>query len=318
MNIKQSENYFVDVYIEPHKIDDHTKIYEKRLEFTGLELIRGIISAGMPNVYLTKSARPDRKEEIAFKIKMFETFVRSINGALAFDQDKKKYLDSTEVGAINYWIGMILITVLGQKEYHYEFMVHLSMIQLFSSKISINKKSYFSANGKICFKSPDLLAVNHSLTQYGVFESKGYWTYSKKAVESGYIQAKSIKKINGSKPAHSLVVLTQTGDRKILMIKKDPAGEGVELNVDPDVLFLYHFLPIVELIGELEPENQNNRMTGTWMHHGEKYRISLPMGLYERLSRPIEQKSDWLNKISEPYSLAEMCREQKELLRIEV
>ena len=49
MNIKQSENYFVDVYIEPHKIDDHTKIYEKRLEFTGLELIRGIISAGMPN-----------------------------------------------------------------------------------------------------------------------------------------------------------------------------------------------------------------------------------------------------------------------------
>ena len=47
MNIKQSENYFVDVYIEPHKIDDHTKIYEKRLEFTGLELIRGIISAGM-------------------------------------------------------------------------------------------------------------------------------------------------------------------------------------------------------------------------------------------------------------------------------
>lgn len=29
MNIKQSENYFVDVYIEPHKIDDHTKIYEK-------------------------------------------------------------------------------------------------------------------------------------------------------------------------------------------------------------------------------------------------------------------------------------------------
>ena len=80
-------------------------------------------------------------------------------------------------------------------------MVHLSMIQLFSSKISINKKS---ANGKICFKSPE--AVNHSLTQYGVFESKGYWTYSKKAVESGYIQAKSIKKINGSKPAHSLVI----------------------------------------------------------------------------------------------------------------
>ena len=43
------------------------------------------------------------------------------------DLARKDYLDSTEVGAINYWLGMILTTVLGKKS-SYEYMVHLSMV----------------------------------------------------------------------------------------------------------------------------------------------------------------------------------------------
>ena len=61
---------------------------------------------------MNKANKRNRKEEIYFKIKLFETYVAlSPNGELLFDPARKVYLDSTEIGAINYWIGMILTPV---------------------------------------------------------------------------------------------------------------------------------------------------------------------------------------------------------------
>lgn len=163
MKIKRKENYKIYLYQEPSIISDHSKKRIKDLEFTGLELIEAIVSAGMPDIYLTKTEKKNRREEIYFKTKLFETYVvSSTEGVLSFDTSKKKYLDSTEIGAINYWIGMVLITVLGMKKYNYDFMVHLSMVESFSSKICLKKRSFLSSTGIITFKSPDLLAINSS------------------------------------------------------------------------------------------------------------------------------------------------------------
>ena len=55
MKIKRKENYKIYLYQEPSIISDHSKKRIKDLEFTGLELIEAIVSAGMPDIYLTKT-----------------------------------------------------------------------------------------------------------------------------------------------------------------------------------------------------------------------------------------------------------------------
>lgn len=293
MKIKRKEIYSIDLYEEPHIISDHNKVFTKTLTFTGLELIEAIVSAGMPDVYLTKSEKRNRREEIYFKVRLFETYVvSSAGGRLSFDTSRKKYLDSTEVGAINYWIGMVLITVLGQKEYDYDFMVHLSMIKSFSSKVYMKKRPFFSTDGKITFKSPDLLAINILKNTYGIFESKGYSNYNKKAMEQGYKQAKSIKRINGNPPKNRLVVMVQTGSKEILIIEKDPEGEDCEINIDLDFLYLYHFLPIVELIMELNPEKHGDRMYGSLKYGDDSYSISIPLDLYQGFSKILNSNKE--------------------------
>lgn len=299
MKIKRGDIYYIELYLEPGKISDHNKRSNGTLSFTGVELIDAIVSAGMPDIYLNKANKRNRKEEIYFKIKLFETYVAlSPNGKLLFDPARKVYLDSTEIGAINYWIGMILITVLGKKKYGYEYMVHLSMISNFSSHPLIKKQRFFSANGKTTYKSPDLIAINNSARYYGVFESKGYSSYASKAMERGYIQAKSIDEINGKPPKNSLVVMTVTGKR-IEITEKDPEGGKEQIEVNLSFLQIYHYLPIVELIMELRPEEQKNWTFGSLVYEREKYSIGIPTALYEELLPIAEGKEEKLLELLE-------------------
>lgn len=288
MKIQRGATYSVDLYKEPNNKSDHSRCFVETLSFTGLELINAIISAGMPDTYLTKTEKRNRKDEITFKIKLFEIYVASSpGGELSFDNSRKKYIDSTELGAINYWIGMILTTILGQKKYRYDYMVHLSMLEHFSSTITLKKRTYYSfkgkPKGKPIYKSPDLLAVNSTNNSYGVFESKGYSTYSKKAMERAYDQVKSIKKVNRVKPKHRLAVMAQTGSTNIEMIQKDPGGENCEITIDSAFLHIYHYLPIAELITELKPEEYMGRMRAAFKHHDEDYFISIPLVFYDHL-----------------------------------
>ena len=303
MKIKRGDIYQIKLYLEPEKISDHNRRDNGTLSFTGVELIDAIVSVGMPDVYLTEKKIIDRKEEIYFKIRLFETFVSLLpKGELSFDLARKDYLDSTEVGAINYWLGMILTTVLGKKKYSYEYMVQLSMVLKLSSQPPIEKHRFLSANGKTTYKSPDLIAINNSNRYYGVFESKGYSTYSSNAMERGYIQAKSIDKINGKPPKNSLVVMTVTGKR-IEITEKDPEGGMEQIEVNLSFLQIYHYLPIVELIVELGPEEQEDWTFGSLVYEEEKYSIGIPTVLYKELLPIAEGKEEnlldeFLEKIS--------------------
>lgn len=155
------------------------------------------------------------------------------------------------------------------------------------------KRRVFSTNTNITFKSPDLLAINSLGNSYGVFESKGYSQYSSKAMEKGYVQAKSIKKVNGKSPKNRLVVMTQIDTKEIKMIEKDPKGESCEISVDSDFLHLYHFLPIVELIAELNAEEREDWIYGSLIHRDDCYSIGIPLDLYKELLpiTKIEQQS---------------------------
>lgn len=102
-------------------------------------------------------------------------------------------------------------------------------------------------------------------------------------MEHGYTQANSVKKINGKKPKNSLVVMTQTGTKEIKMIEKDPEGENCEINVNLDFLHIYHFLPIVELIMELNPEEREGYSYGSLIYENESYSIGVPSALYKEL-----------------------------------
>ena len=304
MKIKRGDIYYIDLYLEPGKISDHNKRSNGTLSFTGVELMDAIVSAGMPDIYLNKANKRNRKEEIYFKIKLFETYVAlSPNGELLFDPARKVYLDSTEIGAINYWIGMILTTVLGKKKYGYEYMVHLSMVLKLSSQPLIEKYQFLSANGKTTYKSPDLIAMNNLGGYYGVFESKGCSEYKKETMEKGFVQAKSIEKINTEFPKNSLVVMTVTGKDKIEIIEKDPEGEEGRIKVNLSFLQMCHYLPIVELIVELGPEEQEDWTFGSLVYEEEKYSIGIPTVLYKELLPIAEGKEEnlldeFLEKIS--------------------
>ena len=275
MKIKRGDIYYIELYLEPGKISDHNKRSNGTLSFTGVELMDAIVSAGMPDIYLNKANKRNRKEEIYFKIKLFETYVALLpNGELLFDPAK----------------------------YGYEYMVHLSMISNFSSHPRIKKHRFFSVNGKTTYKSPDLIAINNSNRYYGVFESKGYSAYDSNAMERGYIQAKSIDKINGKPPKNSLVVMTVTGKR-IEITEKDPEGGMEQIEVNLSFLQIYHYLPIVELIVELGPEEQEDWTFGSLVYEEEKYSIGIPTVLYKELLPIAEGKEEnlldeFLEKIS--------------------
>lgn len=128
-------------------------------------------------------------------------------------------MDSTEVGAINYWLGMILTTVLGKKKYSYEYMVHLSMVLKLSSQPLIEKYQFLSANGKTTYKSPDLIAMNNLGGYYGVLNQKDVVSIKRndgKRLCSSKVNREDKYRIS----ENSLVVMTVTGKDKIEIIEK--------------------------------------------------------------------------------------------------
>ena len=71
MKIKRGDIYYIDLYLEPGKISDHNKRSNGTLSFTGVELMDAIVSAGMPDIYLNKANKRNRKEEIYFKMLLY-------------------------------------------------------------------------------------------------------------------------------------------------------------------------------------------------------------------------------------------------------
>lgn len=131
--------------------------------------------------------------------------------------------------------------------------------------------------------SPDLLALNRSNDKYDVFESKGYSKYNKDAIEHTWKLVRCLPILNGVLPSHRLAVMTLTGINEIYIIEKDPDGVNEEEHIDFNLVCLYHYLPIAELIMELCPKERGGRIFGTLEYGDDSYTISIPSGLYREL-----------------------------------
>ena len=92
MKIKRGDIYYIELYLEPGKISDHNKRSNGTLSFTGVELMDAIVSAGMPDIYLNKANKRNRKEEIYFKIKLFETYVALLPNFYSILQEKSIWI----------------------------------------------------------------------------------------------------------------------------------------------------------------------------------------------------------------------------------
>lgn len=68
MKIKRRDIYYIELYLEPGKISDHNKRSNGTLSFTGVELMDAIVSAGMPDIYLNKANKRNRKEGYISKL----------------------------------------------------------------------------------------------------------------------------------------------------------------------------------------------------------------------------------------------------------
>ena len=62
--------------------------------------------------------------------------------------------------------------------------------------------------------------------------------------------------------------MTVTGKDKIEIIEKDPEGEEGRIKVNLSFLQMCHYLPIVELIVELGPEEQEDWTFGSLVYEG--------------------------------------------------
>ena len=97
--------------------------------------------------------------------------------------------------------------------------------------------------------------------------------------------------------------MTVTGKDKIEIIEKDPEGEEGRIKVNLSFLQMCHYLPIVELIVELGPEEQEDWTFASLVYEEEKYSIGIPTVLYKELLPIAEGKEEnlldeFLEKIS--------------------
>lgn len=206
----------------------------------------------------------ERRAEIEYKIALVYAALEDLDisskpgeSYIKANEDFFQSIDSTEKTFIDFYIGMFLATLLAQKQYNFTHVIHYSkfVIDKELGKLIINKAPYKNKSGKIVRKSsPDLIATNKSLTEFGVFEAKCGDRINESTMIHAYQQAKQVKSINGQVPSKNIVSFAKIGSKNKLKIRtKDPSDGNNELRLNYDAL-IWQYVPVVELYDEIQKE----------------------------------------------------------------
>lgn len=235
------------------------------LEFTGGELIEAICIMGLlPHEVNNRTVALKRMEELNFKIHMVQAIIKEKkdkagNDCLSINEETAKYLDSSEKSAISYWLGMFFSTLLAKHEYGFKYVIHYSRFEQSSycSK-KIGKRAYTDPNTQrvINLSTPDLIAMDGTKYQYGVFEAKGNKSFDKLTMNKAMLQAQQVRSINGRKKIIKLVSYTRIRNTGIIIRTKDPVGGDLDIFFNRYQAFLWQYLPIAELFYELQNDNK--------------------------------------------------------------
>lgn len=252
------------------------------LDFYGRDLLNAIFVMGLlPSETKSQEVELSRIDEIKFKRHMIQSVLKVDedhmgNRYLVLDDDKTIYFDSSEMGATNYWLGMIFSTLLAMYRYGFKYVIHYKRFEKSTyCTQKIDKISYRdSLTGKIVqMSAPDLIAMNGKYCNYGAFEAKGYNQFRNKIVEKAINQVQQIKAINGEKNILKIVSYSCITNSGINLSSIDPMGGNIELSFNRKIALLWQYLPIAELFAELIQRDQSNlHVHGNYiMYSGEVF-----------------------------------------------
>ena len=279
MLIDKYAQYALEMQKEEKGRVKHGITSENSLLFKGADLYKAIVYMGMLPTDIRSAGR---KEEISFKISLVEAAlaVRKDN-YLSMNETTFTFLDSSEKGCINYWLGMFFATLLIQKKYSYEYIIHYS--RFLNSSYCKSKPVSSAVTGSKLGRGktkiePDLIAIDSEILKYGVFEAKGYQRFNNATMEHAYDQVMSIGYVNGTKVTDNIISFSRLNFCKNTIRYKDPDGkEGI--NFEPYLAILWQLKPIVELIQELGYESNNDYIVSNTLN--DRFSILVNKSLYD-------------------------------------
>lgn len=248
--------------------DPHDPPY---LEFKGGELFESICIMGLlPNEVVNKGTKLKRSEEFKFKKFMVQAVLteyvdRAGKKCLAINEDALNYFDSSEKSAISYWLGMFFATLLAKHEYGFQYIVHYSrLLKCKDYKYKIVNKPYKDpiTNKDVILSSPDLIAMDGTQYNYGVFEAKGYQTFDKRTMNKAVLQARQICSIEGDSNLIKLVAYSRLKNNGITIRTKDPVDGDLAIRFDKYQALLWQYQALTELFRELVANKKTREENG--------------------------------------------------------
>lgn len=244
------------IYFNYESCDDvkFKALCPKELTFCTEDLIHAVITCGMPSFYCHARAISRRKSELDYKMAAIQFALDeqpdtkdSTRNVLVLS-DRLRDLDSTERGALSYYIGMFFTKLISKKIFHVQYLVHLSIAERYHT---------ISLQDKQSKRRPDLIGHNLHSGEYSVFEAKGRLRFSGTTLNDAYDQVQRVKYICGDEPSlrvANLMYFQEKDKRKKVLqsLIKDPESTGdLSINFPPEKILQQYYQPVYELVNEL-------------------------------------------------------------------
>lgn len=244
------------------------------------ELVKAIITCGMPSYYLTTSITSLRKNEILYKVFAILSMISvEKEGEYIRLSEDVKYLDSSERAILSYYLGMVMTKYISQKKFSQDYLVHLSILEKNNTII------YNNINRKM---RPDLIGWSKRNNQYSVFEAKGRYKKNLSTIQKALEQVQNINYIAGSKPSYAVAQMSHFKNGELFVVAVDPIGNGENgIKFDGDIEFDYkcYYEPIKVLF---EDENTIVHNDNVWSVTYELDKITIDINIPDFLMESIK------------------------------
>lgn len=251
MGIIFEKNTTYKILIDNYDFDaiNEKKYFERagkkitEISFSAKDFFCDILTCGMPQFYLNRSAFSKRLEELKYKIYLIRASLEIDSEGYVIVSDNIKYLDASEKVFVSYYIGMFITKLISREVFNYDYLVHYGIVKRYK-RIGKDKDDK---------REPDLIAFYKRADEYSIFEAKGRQSVKNSLITSAKAQIKAIKSISGLMPDLGVVSVThpiKEGNRiKCSMYDPKISNEEKGEVAKEELLHLYYY-PIYELIRE--------------------------------------------------------------------
>lgn len=322
LSFKDTASYKILIEYSDFNNDDESNFFNGMTEliFTGEDLGESVITCGMPAFYIG-SKYIDREQEILYKFFLLNTALEANDAGYLVFSNKIDYLDSTERGFLNYYVGMFITKLVSKKIFKFDYLVHLSIAKRYMSIMFRSRKQ------------PDLIAFNPSDNCYSIFEAKGRSRLDNRILESAKEQVQAISWVRGSKPSNAIVSAVHPFNDVVKCHLKDPkTKEKNNFDISKMRLIWLYYEPIYLLFKKSNARNKVYDNLTKEMHYdiqiGEKTILTITMSLelykffskYNFENEILEEKNDtYSDNYQDEIMLEEfqkIIKESKQLLKI--